>query len=129
MRLRQGTKENEVVRTELQVADIEELFTGAVDGSLVGADAARFKDELDADPALKARFEKYKKAVSLLKGAPKEKAPIALASTIMRRVRRRRLFERRGAEWHQQMYRVPVEVVIPLLLGAMVAALLFFAGA
>jgi len=116
------------VKSELKAADIEALFTGAVDGGLVDSDATRLRSELDADPELKARFEKYKKAVSLLKGAPKEKAPVALATTIMRRVRRRRVFDRRNLQWQHAMYRVPVEVVIPLLLGAMVAALLFFSA-
>jgi anti-sigma factor RsiW len=117
------------VRTELKAADIEELFTGAADGALADSDQVRLREELDADPELKARFEKYQKAIGLLKGAPKEKAPVALASTIMRRVRRRRVFDRRNMQWQHAMYRVPVEVVIPLLLAAMVAALLFFAGA
>jgi anti-sigma factor RsiW len=117
------------VTTQLKAADIEELFTGAVDGRLADRDEVRLNAELAADPELKARFEKYKKAVSLLKVAPKEKAPVALATTIMRRVRRRRMFDRRNLVWQQAMYRVPVEVVIPLLLGAMVAALLFFSAA
>ena len=117
------------MKSELKAADIEELFTGAVDGALADRDEVRLREELDEDPELKARFEKYQRAIGLLKGAPKEKAPVALASTIMRRVRRRRVFERRSAQWQQAMYRVPVEVVIPLLLAAMVAALLVFSAA
>jgi anti-sigma factor RsiW len=116
------------VSTALQSNEVEELVSGAVDGSLQSGDDAKLRDALAADPELKARFEKYQKAIALLKGAPREKAPVALASTIMRRVRRRRVFDRRNAAIQQAMYRVPVEIIIPLLLGVMVAALLFFAA-
>ncbi|MBL8952589.1 MAG: hypothetical protein JNK82_17550 [Myxococcaceae bacterium] len=114
--------------TALQTHEVEELFAGAVDGSLSGSDGARLEAALAADAGLKARFERYQKTIALLKGAPREKAPAALASTIMRRVRRRRGHERRSMGMQQAMYRVPVEVIIPLLLGVMVAALLFFAA-
>jgi anti-sigma factor RsiW len=111
------------------LVDIEELFMRAADGGLDAGEQARLRSALDEDPALKARFERYQKALGLLKGAPREKAPVALASTIMRRVRRRRVFDRRSLQWQQAMYRVPVEVAIPLLLAVMVAALLFFSAA
>ena len=115
--------------TALKSNEVEELFSGAVDGRLTGSDDQKLRTALAADPELKTRFERYQKAISLLKGAPKEKAPPALATTIMRRVRRRRQFDRRNVAMQQAMYRVPVEVIIPLLIGVMVAALLFFAGA
>jgi anti-sigma factor RsiW len=116
------------VSPALKSEEVEELFSGAVDGGLKGSDDARLRAALAADPELRARFEKYQKAISLLKGTPKEKAPPALASTIMRRVRRRRVWDRRNGAMQQAMYRVPVEIIIPLLLGVMVAALLFFAA-
>lgn len=114
--------------TALKSDEVEELFSGAVDGGLKDADDAKLKRALAEDPALQARFEKYQQAIALLKWAPREKAPAALATTIMRRVRRRRVHERRNAAIQQVMYRVPVEIIIPLLLGVMVAALLFFAA-
>ena len=114
--------------TALESTEVEELFSAAVDGSLNGSDDERLRAALAADPELKSRFERYQKTIALLKGAPREKAPVALATTIMRRVRRRRVWDRRNAAMQQAMYRVPVEVIIPLLLGVMVAALLFFAA-
>ena len=114
--------------TALQTNEVEELFAGAVDGRLSDSDDAKLKRALAADAELKARFERYQKTISLLRGAPKEKAPPGLASTIMRRVRRRRIWDRRNSAMQQAMYRVPVEIIIPLLLGVMVAALLFFAA-
>ncbi|MBK7858263.1 MAG: hypothetical protein IPJ65_06505 [Archangiaceae bacterium] len=114
--------------TALKSNEVEELFAGAADGALSSSDDARLKRALAEDPELKARFDRYLKTLSLLRGAPKEKAPPALASVIMRRVRRRRGLERRNTALQQAMYRVPVEVIIPLLLGVMVAALLFFSA-
>src|SRR4051794_33284719 len=108
-----------VVSTALESNEVEELFAGAVDGSLQGSDDERFKRALAEDRELKARFDRYQKTIALLKGAPREKAPPVLASMIMRRVRRRRVFDRRNAAMQQAMYRVPVEVIIPLLLGVM----------
>jgi anti-sigma factor RsiW len=116
------------VSTRLLSTDVEELFSGAVDGALGAADDARLKAALAADPALARKFQQYQRTIALLKGAPREKAPAMLATTIMRRVRRRRAFDRRNVALQQVMYRVPVEVIIPVLLGVMVAALLFFAA-
>ena len=89
--------------TALKSSEVEELFADAVDGALASGDDAKLKAALVADPALAARFQQYQKAIALLKGAPREKAPAALASTIMRRVRRRRGNERRNAAMQQVM--------------------------
>jgi anti-sigma factor RsiW len=114
------------VRRELNKTEIERLFLGAVDDALAPGDLATFAAELDADVELKARYDSYKRTVGLLKGAPKEKAPDALASTIMRRTRRRR-FSLRDRD-HNNTWRVPAEVVIPLLLAALVALFMVLAS-
>jgi len=114
------------VRRELSKTEVERLFMGAVDDALTAADAATFEDERRADPELNARFERYKKTVGLLKGAPKEQAPEALASMILRRTRRRR-FSVRTRDL-TAAYRVPAEVVIPLLVAALVAMFMLLAS-
>lgn len=116
------------MRTELSKAEVERLFIGAADDALAERDAVRLRQGLEEDSALKGKFEKYNQAIALLKKAPKEKAPPALASVIMRRVRRRRLWGRNNAHTIQMQYRVPVEVIVPILLGVLVAAFLFFAA-
>lgn len=116
------------MRTELTKADIEKLFVGALDGALADKDEAQLKSGLDESPELKLKFEKYENAVKLLRGAPKEKAPDALASMILRRVRRRRLFGSRNLHLAHMQYRVPAEVLVPILLGVAVAAFLIFAA-
>ncbi|MEW5738345.1 MAG: hypothetical protein AB1938_05435 [Myxococcota bacterium] len=114
------------MRRELSKTEVERLFVGAVDDALAEADAATFEEELSANPELKARFDRYRKTVALLKGAPKEKAPEALASLILRRTRRRR-FQVRSRDLHAA-YRVPAEVVIPLLIAVLVAMFMLLAS-
>jgi len=115
------------VQRELTKAEVERLFLGAVDDALDSSDAEAFRQVLAVDAELKVRFEKYTGAVKALKELPREKAPPSLASTILRRTKRRRSMFRSMAE-HEASYRVPVEVIIPLLLAAVVAAFLLMAA-
>lgn len=107
------------MRRELTKTEVERLFLGAVDDALPGEDQATFTALLEADADLQARYDTYRRTVRLLQGAPKEKAPDALASVILRRTRRRR-FSLRDRD-QTSTWRVPAEVVIPLLLAALVA--------
>lgn len=111
-------------RMAIPKGELEELFVAAVDETLPDREKERLKAELDGSPELKASFDKYARAVQLLKAAPREKAPPAMASMVMRRVRRRRLFGRNGLHTSHMQYRVPVEVLIPILIGVLVAAFL-----
>lgn len=99
--------------------EVERLFLGAVDGALSRDDEASLAAQLELDAALRARFEAYRGAVRALRQAPKVRAPDGLASLILRRNRRRRLHLRRADE--RVAFRVPAEVVIPLLLAALMA--------
>lgn len=116
------------MRTELSKAEVERLFIEAADDALGTKDADQLSRGLEEDAELKLRFNKYQSAIALLKKAPREKAPPALASVIMRRVRRRRLWGRNSTHTMHMQYRVPVEVIVPILIGVMVAAFLFFAA-
>lgn len=111
------------MRRELSKTDVERLFVQGVDEALPTREAAL----LEADPALQARFDAYRRAVSRLRDAPKEKAPDALASVILRRTRRRR-FQLRSSELHAMAWRVPAEVVVPMLLAALVALFMLLAS-
>lgn len=113
------------MRRELSKAEVERLFIEAVDDALPPADRAVFAAELEADTALKVRFDTYQKTVGRLKVQPKEKAPDALASMILRRTRRRR-FQFRNRELADM--RFPAEVVIPLLIAAAVAVFMLLAS-
>jgi len=101
-------------------AEVERLFVGAMDGALADRDEIELKAQLANDPALKREYEQYERAVKLLRGQPQEKAPEALASLIMRRTRRRRGMLR-NAHTAQLHYRVPAEVLVPILIAVLVA--------
>ena len=113
------------MRRELSKNEVERLFTGAVDGALAEQESSEFDAELAADPELKARFAKYQRAIALLKDAPKEKAPDALASMILRRTRRRR-FQLRTREIQNAHF--PAEVVVPMIIAALVAMFMLLAS-
>ena len=108
------------MRRELDKQEVERLFLGAVDGALADADQVQLQAQMDGSPELKARFEQYQRTVRLLRGQPAEKASPALASLIMRRTRRRRGMLR-AAEHAQLHYRVPAEVLVPILIAVLVA--------
>ncbi|MFO0594253.1 MAG: hypothetical protein U0228_03085 [Myxococcaceae bacterium] len=113
------------MRRELPENEVERLFVGAVDHALPSTEEKEFEGELAENPELKAKFAQYQRAISLLKDSPKEKAPEALASLILRRTRRRR-FQGRNREL--QNTRFPVEVIVPLLLAALVAVFMLLAS-
>lgn len=115
------------MQRELTKAELERLFIGAVDDALDAGEAETFRQVLATDAELKLRFEKYTGAVKALKALPREKAPAALASMILRRTKRRRSMFRSMAT-HEATYRVPVEVIVPLLLAAVVALFLLLAA-
>jgi len=114
------------VRSDPSQPQVERLFLGAVDDALSKDDEVALARELETDAALRVRFEAYRGAVKALRDAPKERAPDALASLILRRSRRRRGQVRRADE--RVAFRVPAEVVIPLLLAALVALFMLLAS-
>ena len=116
------------MRTDLTKSEQERLFTGAADEALADRDAMRLNAQLDASAELKGQYGQYMRTIALLKDAPREKAPAMLSSLIMRRVKRRRNFERRNALLSQAYSMVPAQVLIPVLLGVLVALFLFFAA-
>lgn len=113
------------MRRELSKNEVERLFVGAIDGALAEPEANEFDAQLAADPQLKARFAKYQRAIAALKQAPKERAPDALASMILRRTRRRR-FQVRTRELQNAHF--PAEVVVPMLIAALVAMFMLLAS-
>ena len=107
------------MKRELSKAEVERLFSGKVDGELPAAEAERFDAELATDEPLRQEYERYERAVTLLRKQPREKAPDALASMILRRTRRRRNVLR-NVRW-AELQRLPVEVAVALVIAALVA--------
>lgn len=114
------------MRRELSKAEVERLFVGAVDGALPPDEAKRLESELASDEAMASEFARYQRAVKLLRGDKTERAPEALASSILRRTRRRR-FSARTQAAQEAFFHFPAEVIIPLMIAAVVALMIFMA--
>jgi anti-sigma factor RsiW len=119
-------RETSAVRRQISKSEAERLFVEAVDGSLPDGDALQWQHDLESDVALKSKFEKYGAAVALLKKAPKEKAPEAMASLILRRTRKRRV--KNNSQQILNAWNVGAEVLIPILVAILVAAFLVFSN-
>jgi anti-sigma factor RsiW len=107
--------------------ELERLFLDAADGELSGPDRADLDQAVREDPAVKARLEAYLGTVQRLRAAPPLRAPQALAAQVLRRTRRRRFQLRRGEG--EDGWRVPAEVLLPVLLGVLAALLLLLGAA
>lgn len=104
------------------------LFLALADDELPAPKAQAVRTHLDGCDDCRKGWEGYAYTLQRLKGVEREKAPPALASQVMNRVRRQRRFGLRGLHTKHMHYRVPVEIIIPLLLGAAVAAFIFMAA-
>lgn len=111
------------MRVELSHREAKSLFGARVDEELPERDELRLRSHLDACADCRTGWERYQRAVKAVRGVEREKAPPFLATTILRRVRRRR-FGPRAFHLAHLNYRVPVEAFIPVMLGILVAAVL-----
>lgn len=114
------------MQVEISHREAKSLFPALIDEELADKEASRLKAHLDGCSECRAGWDRYARAVTLVRKVEKEKAPPALASNILRRVRRRRFSGLRVLDRAQADYRVPYEVFLPVLVGAIAAALAFF---
>ncbi len=70
------------MRRDISKAEVERLFVGAVDGDLAENDRSRLDTAIESDESLKTDFDKYERAVKLLRESPREEAPDVLASIL-----------------------------------------------
>ncbi len=110
---------------ELSHREARNLFFAFADDEIAQTEEARLRDHLSDCGDCRVRWDRYAKTVRVVKELSRERAPPALASMIVRRARRnRRMFGTRGLTLAHAHYRVPVETIIPVLIGAMVALFL-----
>ncbi len=112
------------MQLQLSHHEATSLFPALVDQELADVEQARLREHLDGCDSCRDGWVRYERAVSRVRSLDRERAPAALATVIARRVRRRRVFGGKAIAMAQAHYRVPFEVIIPLLLGVLVAALL-----
>ncbi|XXF80544.1 zf-HC2 domain-containing protein [Myxococcaceae bacterium GXIMD 01537] len=108
--------------------EAQALFLALADEELPPPEARAVKTHLEGCEDCRAGWERYEGAVRRVRGVEREQAPPALASLVMTRVRRRRRFGLKGLYHAHAQHRLPVEILIPLLLAAAVAAFLLMAS-
>jgi anti-sigma factor RsiW len=113
---------------QLSHREAKALFFALADQELPAPEAQAVKTHLDGCEECRTGWERYARTVQRLRGVEREKAPPALASVVMTRVRRRRNFGLKGLHTSHAQYRLPVEVLIPLLLAAAVGAFFLMAS-
>lgn len=112
------------MQTQLSHREAKSLFLDALDDELESQEQQRLRAHLDDCADCRQGYQRYARTVDTLRKVRREKAPPTLATMILRRVRRRRLFGQKGLHLAHAHYRVPAEAIIPVLLGVLVAAFL-----
>jgi len=112
---------------ELTHREAKSLFGAFVDEDLEPPRELSLKAHLDDCDECRTGWEKYARVVKSTRTLDRQKAPAGLASIIMRRVRRRRM-SARAFQLTMAHSAIPAEIVIPVVLAAAVAALLFIAA-
>lgn len=112
------------MQAQLSHKEVRSLFGALVDADLPPMEERRLRVHLDDCADCRTGWERYERAVTLVRGTQREKAPPSLASNILRRTRRQRIQGMRGLHLAHLHHRVPVEAVIPVLLGVLVAVML-----
>ena len=110
--------------------EAQRLFGALADDELAPPAQHELETHLEGCTDCRAGWQAYSATVLRVRRVERERAPPALSTLIMRRVRKRRSSALRAAAHHHLIttYRVPIEAVIPLLIGALVAAFLVFSA-
>ena len=104
--------------------DAKAFFPALIDQELPPAEEAKVRGHLADCDSCQQRWTKYERTITRVRQLERVRAPEALATKILQRARRRR-GPRLLAKVHAD-YRVPVEILIPILIAAAVAAWLGF---
>ena len=112
------------MEAQLSHREAKSLFLAALDDDLAEREERKLRAHLDQCQDCRSGWDRYARVVKKVQRVERERAPKSLATMIMRRVRRRRIFGSRGMHLAYSNYRVPVEAIIPVLIGVLVAAFL-----
>jgi predicted anti-sigma-YlaC factor YlaD len=112
------------VEPQLNHREARDLFLALADEELPEPQAKAVRSHLDGCEECRAGWDRYARTVQRVRKVEREKAPPVMASLVLNRVKRERRFGLRKLHWAHTHYRFPVEVLIPLLLAAAVAAFL-----
>lgn len=112
------------VEPQLNHREARDLFFALADEELPEPQAQAVRSHLDGCEECRAGWQRYAQTVQRVRGVEREKAPGVMASLVMNRVKRERRFGLRKLYLAHTYHRFPVEILIPILLAAAVAAFL-----
>ena len=104
--------------------EVRTLFPALIDAELDRGREQSLRAHLDECLDCRQGWVRYERAITLVRKVEREKAPAHLSSIILRRVRKQRSSAQRRDRMLRVVYRVPYEIMIPIMLAAAVAALL-----
>lgn len=113
---------------QLSHRETKALFVALADEELPAEKAREVRSHLDGCGECQQGWQRYSSTVLRLRQVEKQKAPPALASLVMTRVKRQRRFGLKRLHLVHAQYRLPVEILIPLLIAAAVGAYLMMAA-
>lgn len=109
---------------QLSHRETRALFIAFADEELPADTAREVRSHLDTCGECQQGWQAYSSTVLRVRQVPRHEAPPALASQVLARVKRQRRSGLRGLNLMHAHYRLPVEILIPVLLAAAVAAYL-----
>ncbi len=112
------------VEPQLSHREAKSLFFALADEELPTPQAQAVRSHLDGCDECREGWDRYARTVQRVRKVEREKAPPVMASLVLQRVKRERRFGLRKLHLAHMHHRFPVEVLIPLLLAAAVAAFL-----
>jgi anti-sigma factor RsiW len=113
---------------QLSHRETRALFIALADEELPAEKAREVRSHLDGCGECQRGWQSYSNTVLRLRKVEKEKAPPALASMVMTRVKRQRRFGLKRLHLAHAHYRLPVEILVPLLIAAAVGAYILMAA-
>jgi anti-sigma factor RsiW len=109
------------MHTRIDHQEAKALFLDALEGELSPDSTREFETHLTDCVDCRSGFQAYSDTVHRVRGLPRHKAPLSLATTVMRRVRKTRPTSIRSMWLTQVQQRLPAELIVPLLIAAAVA--------
>jgi anti-sigma factor RsiW len=114
-----------VIVREISHREAKDLYAALVDAELQGDLLEQMRAHLDSCRECRDGWTRYSRAVEKVRSTPRSRAPGSFAAAVKGRVLRRRR-GLRGLAHVQAVHRVPVEILVPILLAAAIAALVMF---
>ena len=113
---------------QLSHRETKALFIALADEELPAEKVQAVRSHLDGCGECQQGWQRYSATLIRVRNVEKQKAPPALASMVMTRVKRQRRFGLKRLNQMHAHYRLPVEILIPLLIAAAVGAFLIMSA-